>query len=1667
MMVYFAKGTTAVEASWWNAGWRYRQRIAIEYSGADKLENYQVLINDVDTASLIASGKMQSNCDDIRFTGSDGVQYNYWIESGCNTSTTDIWVKVLKLASPGSELFMYYGNAGAVIGSDGNETFEVFDDFNGTAIGDEWTTYGDTGPWSIESGALKVADVDGSAYSYIVNNGKKYSSNETFIMESKVYFAGSSLWGGFTIFSDASSTQHHLDYNPGRYGDRATSTAQEAPEDPAVNNDTWYDAKFVYDASTLYFYNNGALAYEDPLTSTTEPLNGYTGIVSNYYYDYVLWDDFRVRKYASTEPIINTPSTEEESKEPILHLSFDEGYGTTVYNSASAQPPRDPVAYWKMDETSGTTVHDNTASRNDLTMFNMDGGTDHISAKHGYGLNFDYTDDYVCDDYDGDASCETNGDDDNPLWDFDDQVTVSAWTNFDHPNISNSGSVVGIGTWSTTWSNLSFYMKYHSPADKYYCIISGNGTTGVAVFAGDTTTDSNTWHNVACSYDGVTLKIYIDGELSNQATGSVTDIFNSTYPLRIGSYTYPNGDLANGDIDEVKLYDYALTADQIAAEYAHTNGMMVNMDETTDWVQGVNGTALDFDGSDDYVAIADDDAFSPVLEAITIEAWVYHDATDIEMIVNKWGNSGNYGYSFQIDTNDKLVFWVSQDGKNHNGGLVSNNSVSTGSWHHVAVVSDGTINKLFIDGMQDSITESWTTGIFNNTSDIFIGQRYSNDYRFDGKMDEIKIYPYARTASEIFSDYNSYKSEVGTSVGHGGPTPSQSSSEKPVLWYDFNQETGTSVYDQSGTGNHGLMTNMDVRVAYTLGKYGKSLAFDGNDYYISASSSSTLNFGTGDFSIGAWVRLDGTASNRIVNKFDPVLNSGTGWIFDVNNTIGGANAPGYVRFRMDDGTTNIDYAIDGEVDDGEWHHVGVTIDRDNSVGLKIYVDGILKGETDASGASLTLDNTEMFGVATIPVALGSYFDGNIDEIKVYNYVRTIEQVHEDMMGSPISYWKFDEGFGTTANDTMGNNNGTLTNMDVATDWVAGKFGKALDFDGTDDVVVTGNMTPGSSGSLSTWVYLGGNGPTPSPYIQNIFDWATTPTSSEAFRLYWYGVGTGQDNRFNFQTAKSSTAYQLFSIKTYPAGAWYHVLISWDSSGKKLYVNGELDNSDATVHNFSLSTTLRIGRQYSYWVPTWHYPFYGIIDEPKIYNYALSEDQIKAEYNSPAGNPSFNGTTTRYGGTDVTSIGLTMPEPTTYWNFDDNSGTSSQDVSTSGNTGTLTNMDANTDWIRGIYGSALDFDGSNDYVISANTVALTSDFTISFWMNINNLYNYGEPVSLRNPIDERFLSFVTYADGHMLFNLGDGTNWGNGVTTSAATFQADRWYHIIGKRSGSTITLYIDGKYYGEATNSYGPTGELLVGVRRASSILYPFNGKIDEVKIYDESLSPAQIAWEYSKGRPVLHLKADQLEFFDCDGSGTGTATVCEDMNGFHMSANGSMTDSDWVTGKFGNALDFDGTDDYVRYSSWDYDLKDRFTVAAWVKSPDFSTQQYVVEFLYGKPLLAVNGYDVVVSLRNSGDTTWNAYASNVNCLTNGEWNHIAATYTDDDTLQLYCNGEQVYSGSHTGYIGGAAPTTLDIGGRSTVWFNGQIDDVRVYNYPRTAEQMKQDYQNGTVIRFD
>jgi len=147
----------------WLSGWQYRRPITINNSGSSTLADFQVRIT-VDTASLISAGKMNSDCSDMRFTDESDNLLPYWIESGCDTSETVVWVKVPSIPTSGTTIYMYYGNSSATDASDGDSVFEFFDDFEGTSLDtSKWTVQGQ-GTYSISNSSITLTTTSSTYY---------------------------------------------------------------------------------------------------------------------------------------------------------------------------------------------------------------------------------------------------------------------------------------------------------------------------------------------------------------------------------------------------------------------------------------------------------------------------------------------------------------------------------------------------------------------------------------------------------------------------------------------------------------------------------------------------------------------------------------------------------------------------------------------------------------------------------------------------------------------------------------------------------------------------------------------------------------------------------------------------------------------------------------------------------------------------------------------------------------------------------------------------------------------------------------------------------------------------------------------------------------------------------------------------------------------------------------------------------------------------------------------------------------------------------------------------------------------------------------------------------------------------------------------------------------
>lgn len=112
-------------------------RLPINFSGYSSIiPNYSLLIS-IDTSQLISSNKLDENCNSIRFTDEKFNSIPYYLESGCNSQNTRIWVKIDLPLSKNGTVYMYYYNSTIQSLSDAKKVFDLFDDFSNSSYTNE------------------------------------------------------------------------------------------------------------------------------------------------------------------------------------------------------------------------------------------------------------------------------------------------------------------------------------------------------------------------------------------------------------------------------------------------------------------------------------------------------------------------------------------------------------------------------------------------------------------------------------------------------------------------------------------------------------------------------------------------------------------------------------------------------------------------------------------------------------------------------------------------------------------------------------------------------------------------------------------------------------------------------------------------------------------------------------------------------------------------------------------------------------------------------------------------------------------------------------------------------------------------------------------------------------------------------------------------------------------------------------------------------------------------------------------------------------------------------------------------------------------------------------------------------------------------------------------
>ena len=207
-----------------------------------------------------------------------------------------------------------------------------------------------------------------------------------------------------------------------------------------------------------------------------------------------------------------------------------------------------------------------------------------------------------------------------------------------------------------------------------------------------------------------------------------------------------------------------------------------------------------------------------------------------------------------------------------------------------------------------------------------------------------------------------------------------------------------------------------------------------------------------------------------------------------------------------------------------------------------------------------------------------------------------------------------------------------------------------------------------------------------------------------------------------------------------------------------------------------------------------------------------------------------------------SVTVTAEGLIAHWSFDEGSGSTANDSSGNGNTGTLVNSPA---WVDGKLGKALDFSGSNEYVLIPHSDVIdfgaNEDFSISLW--------FKDSTTSGSEMLEKQSGAVFYqirapsASGDLKFQVDDGVDQ-DSFNSSVGDLADGLWHHVVFIRDYDTsITAYVDGVFAGSDTavsaGSIANTADLRLGRGTGSG---DYDGLLDEVQFYNRVLTAQEVA---------------------------------------------------------------------------------------------------------------------------------------------------------------------------------------------------------------------------------
>jgi hypothetical protein len=1050
-----------------------------------------------------------------------------------------------------------------------------------------------------------------------------------------------------------------------------------------------------------------------------------------------------------------------------------------------------------------------------------------------------------------------------------------------------------------------------------------------------------------------------------------------------------------------------------------------------------------------------------------------------------WGNNGatQNVYAVYLDANNRLVRYSFNSNTN---SLASNSTLEFNKWYHISTTYDydNLIESIYINGALDRTTE-YTVDVAVNAQQVFLGAQVSASQAltstfFSGYLDEFKIFKKTLNQGEVTNEYRKGLSGFKYKLSED---PDNISNFNLMAYYKFDEISGSVGFDSSDVNLEGGYT--DSSLNNNQGLFNFAFSPPANTAYFSIGSNTYTNQ-TETAAYSMWTKVDSNTSQDAVllNKSAGIYGGGF-YLKYINSTK---------KFQGNICGTTINSTDTSPA--GYWNHIVL---ESNSSKLKLYVNGTLQAEDYCTNGYVGVANN------TNSITVGgdgttSSLRGLVDEFKIYNNYLSNYQIkllfnylpsYPTYGNTPISWYTLDyptNGLSATASDSSGNTNTLTINNNIYTgpnNWIqSGKIKGAYFFSMSGTTIqymskATTNFPTGVTKpyTFAAWVKI----PNANTTRQGASGKGTmmgvgNTNTAGAYTLLGNNSSPSQYldlYSFNYNVAGNYLQFTSPYVYVYQGstntGAWHYVSTTFDgASYRKLYLDGELVAVDTgganATRTWSIATsTMFFGNIVSANI-NWQY--YGYMDDAKIYDYARSQDQIYLDMRNSSTAPAFNSdafnavlsgqkTATFRSNTD------TLAPPVVYFDFNQFFGNGNL-VYFALNGNGQGSLPTNSSYFsqNGYLGGAAYFTGNVTELPFASYAALnfgTDDFGLSFYINPNSSVNSTIANSTTNfLLEQRSQKIKVIADSYTL--------------TSKDSLILDKWNHVFIQRNKDTkvLEMYINGVFQGSnyPTSTYNLDLSSITFKQNNAAFSYYldelrfYNTVFDEKYINNLKIGGFGLNIGAAGYNPTTGIGERAGNYLYCVNGDTSNCSYPAFEYKFDEQAtnqfahnSGTSTPIDIITTNRVLGYIGQGTSETL-FSTLTTNTAQQGAISFWFNAPASLTTG---DLFFGNGItLNFNGTDFTFNGSNYPSSIYSGYQVNIK---DGKWHHININFNNGNS-DLYYDGVLIGSKSYTTNSNGELWNDL----------GASIDEIRIYNYQRTPNQIALEYSRNkpyVYLKFD